>query len=532
MHIKKFFVLVINLLLVSFIAGCGSDPEDDLPTDSTKGITGSSNYIVNSATTFQEIAAISGIVMKATTAGGSESIGGFAIEKNNSRPIAAAANGYVTTGELREVISLIGAAGYLTDLSTINEQVFTKYTEFTVGDYSFTTSTAQRTVDIANQIANTLGATTVTLPAGTGITSTSFRMFLTVTSFNSRYYYTASISPSASAIFEENFALMTALSSGTNYTGTNERLVSSTQDFLGRPGTANTADFLFVIDDSGSMATHQAALSAAATDFEAAINLAGIDYNIAIITTSDGADGTACTENCYDRSVQNVGIIDNDINLFKAEVNDINTSGSGTETGIYNAEQSLKKTTNGDSFDGLLNTSPLSFPRDNTQLSVVLLSDEVSQYEARAGVPFNTANNLFVRDDILFNSIVDTGLCGANSFYLPGEETNGQYDDLSIATGGLVANICSGGATPSFSAVMQNIVFQAAGAYRLNQDFTKPNSLVVTVDGVPSAPSIKNGYMYVEGTNSIAFFGVLPAEGADIQVYYEYPKELNLFNND
>ena len=84
MHIKKFFVLVINLLLVSFIAGCGSDPEDDLPTDSTKGITGSSNYIVNSATTFQEIAAISGIVMKATTAGGSESIGGFAIEKNNS----------------------------------------------------------------------------------------------------------------------------------------------------------------------------------------------------------------------------------------------------------------------------------------------------------------------------------------------------------------------------------------------------------------------------------------------------------------
>ena len=528
MYIKKFTLLLLSLILTSFIIGCGSEPTDDLPTDSTKGVTGTSLYIINDATTYQDIAEIGGIVMKATTAGGTESVAGFAIQKNGSRPLASAAAGYVTTGELRASIAIIEAMPEITTLSTINEQVFTKYSEFTVGDYSFDTASTT-TVDISNKIANILGATNVTLPVGSGITATSFRMFMTVTSFNGSYYYTVSISPSASAIFQENFALMTALSSGTNYTGTNERLVSTTEDFTGKPGTTNQADFLFVVDDSGSMGDQQAAIAAAADDFDAALILAGMNHHLAIITTGEGADGSACVDNCWDRSVIRAGIIDNDITTFKYEINDLNTSGSATETGIYNAEQALKKVANGDSFDGLLNTAPLQMPRDNTQLSVIILSDEVSQYESRAGVPFNVSSNLFTRDQILVNSIIDIGLCDPQL----GEQT-GQYDDLSIATGGLVGNICNLDTlgNPNFSAVMQNIVFQAAGAYKLSQKYAKPNSIKVTVDGLVSVPSIKQGYMYIEGTNSIAFFGTLPAEGSDIQIYYEYPKDINLFDND
>jgi len=528
MNIKKFTLLLLSVITMGLLVGCGSDPADDLPTDSTKGLTGSSKYIINNATTYQDVPEINGIVMKATTAGGAESIAGFSIQKNISRPLAPAAAGYVTTGELRASIALIQAMPEITTLSTINEQVFTKYSEFTVGDYSFDTASTT-TVDIANKIVNILGATTVTLPSGSGVTATSFRMFMTVTSFNGAYYYTVSISPSASAIFQENFALMTALSSGTNYTGTNERLVSTTENFLGKPGTTNQADFLFVVDDSGSMGDQQAAIAAAANDFDAALTLAGMDHHIAIITTSDGADGAPCTANCWDRSVVRAGIIDNDINTFKYEINDLNTSGSITETGIYNAEQALKKVANGDSFDGLLNTAPLKMPRDNTQLSVIILSDEVSQYEARAKTSFDVNSNLFVRDGILVNAIVDIGLCDPQY----GEQT-GQYDDLSIATGGLVGNICNLDTlgNPNFSAVMQNIVFQAAGAYKLSQNYAKPNSIKITVDGVASTPSIKQGYMYIEGTNSIAFFGTLPAEGSDIEVYYEYPKDINLFAND
>ena len=528
MSIKQSILFFLSLTFIGFTSGCGVDPEVDLPTKSTKAIAGSSSYIINPAITYQEVAPIDGIMMRATTVGGTDAVAGLAIQKNSVRALAAAENGFVTTGELRSIISLISEQSYIDqNISTINEQVFTKYTEFTVGDYSFVTPAATTTVDLSNQIANTLATTTEVLPVGTGITSTEFRMLVTVTMFNSNFYYTVSISPKADAIFQENFALMTALSSGTNYTGINERLVSNTNNFSGVAGASNRADFLFMIDDSGSMGDQQTALSVAANDFESAIALAGMDYNIAVLTTSDGADGNSsgCMGDCYDRIVQDVGIIDNNMTMFKEQVNLIGTGGSATETGIYNSEQALKT-------GGLLNTAPYSFPRDNTQLSLIILSDEISQYDSRAGNSFNASSNIFTSNNILVNSIVDIGLCGAASFYGPGEDTNGQYDDLAIATGGLVGNICNGGMTPNFSAVMKNIVFQAAGVYHLSNNYVKPNSVIVSVDGVLSSPSIIDGYLYIEGTNSIAFFGTLPAEGADVEVYYEYPKNIDLFSND
>ncbi|MDF1881170.1 hypothetical protein JHD50_07620 [Sulfurimonas sp. MAG313] len=535
MNIKQLLLFLLSILITGLMSGCGTEPQEDLPTRSTKGLVGSSNYIIkNPETNFVTVAEANGITMNASTAGGIESIGGFAIEKNNARALGAPVDGLITTGELREAIKLIQSAGYTADVSTINEQVFSKYTNFTVGDYTITTTSAQSPVSLANQILNTLNTSAIILPNGPGSTSTSFRMFMTVTSFNNRYYYTVSISPSNSAIFEENFALMTALSSGTNYTGTNERLVSIENPFAGKAGTVNQADFLFVIDDSGSMGDKQDALSTAATDFEAALNLANMNFNLAIITTSDGADGTECNASCYDRSVLdvNAGIM-TDINIFKAQIDTVGTIGSGLETGIYNAEQSLRKTANGDSSNGLLNSSTFNFPRAQTQLSIIILSDEVSQYPERSGgIAFNPSNNLFLRDGYLVNALVDIGLCGDKSVYQPGADTNGQYDKLAVATGGLVGNICNGGDTPNFSAIMQNIVFQAAGKYKLTKNFAKPNSITVTVNGLESRPSIKQGYMYIEGTNSIAFFGVLPLEGASVNVYFEYPKPINLFDND
>ena len=528
MNIQKLTLFFSGFFLVGLMTGCGTDPEVDLATESTTAVTGSSSYIINTDTTYQEVSAVGGIMMKATTPGGTEAIGAFAIEKNSARALATTDSGYVTQEELHAIITLISAEAYIDgNISTINEQVFTKYTEFTVGDYSFTTPAPTTTVDLSNQIVNTLASTTEVLPAGTGITSDEFRMFVTVTSFNQQHYYTVSISPKAEAVFQENFALMTELSSGTNFTtGIDDRVVSQRDNFSGIAATGNKADFLFMIDDSGSMSDNQAALSVAATDFEAAINLVGMDYNIAILTTGAGADGAVVDANVsYDRIVQNVGIIDNNMTMFKQQVDLVVAAGSPIETGIYNSEQALKS-------GGVLNSTSLKLSREATQMSVVILSDEVSQYSSRAGSSFNSRSNLFVRENILVNSIVDIGLCGDMSFYGPGEDTNGQYDDLSIATGGLVGNICNGGATPNFSAVMQNIVFQAAGVYHLEHRYVKPNSVQVSVDGVLIDTSITDGYMYVEGTNSIAFFGTLPNEGADIEVYYEYPKDIRTFAND
>lgn len=527
---------ILSMLFTGFLivlTGCGSDPKADQETNSTKGLVGNSFYLINPSVTNQDVPELQATLMNA---GGTQTVSAFAAQRNNSRVLTQTAGEAITTSELRASIEFLNNSVPDLNLSTINEQVYSKYSEFTVGDYSFTMPSAQSTTTLTNQILNSLMDTNVSLPAAApgAATATDFRMFMTVASFNGNYYYIVSISTNTA--FNDNFGLMTALSSGSNFNGSNERLVSSTENFVGRPGTTNQADFLFVIDDSGSMGDQQAALSTAANDFDNALQLANMDYNIAIITTSEGADGAPCTgvNYCYDRSVQNVGIIDNDINTFKTEVVAIDTNGSPTETGIYNAEQSLKKVANGDSFDGLLNTAPLSFPRDNTQLSVIILSDEPSQYESRSDdIPFSPTNNLFIRDGILVNAIVDTGLCGADSVNAPGQDPNGQYDDLAIATGGLVGNICRKiNNVPNFSAIMQNIVFQAAGRYRLNFNYVKPNSIIVKVDGVDQPVSIIQGYMFIEGTNSIAFFGTLPAEGSDIEVYYEYPKEIKYFAND
>ncbi len=525
MKAKQLILFFLSLALAGLFFGCGNDPEADLPTDSTKALVGNSHYIINSATTYQSVPELDGITMKATVSGSAGAVAGFAIKKNDASSFADPVSNYVTTDEIRAIITLLGEQNYTNkDFSTINEQVYTKYTEFTVGDYSFTTATATTTIALSNKMVNTLALTTKILPIGTAITATEFRMFVTVTNFNEELYYTVSISPKEDSIFQKNFALMTALSSGTNYTSIIERLVQDTNSFSGLPGSSNKADFLFMIDDSGSMSTKQAALMAAGNDFKDAISLAGLNFNIAILTTSDGADAIPCTDGCYDRILQDVGIIDNNISLFNNQINLIGTSGSPIETGIYNSEQALKD-------GGLLKTS-FNFPRVNTQLSIVILSDEISQYDSRAGTSFDSKKNIFVDNNILVNSIVDTGLCGDSSFYPDGVDTNGQYDDLSIATGGLVGNICNGGDNPDFSAVMQNIAFQAAGAYKLDYTNAKPNSFKVSVNGISYRPSIVDGYMYIEGTNSIAFFGTLPSEGDDIEVYYEYPKDIYLFAND
>ncbi|MCF6331436.1 MAG: hypothetical protein L3I99_07835 [Sulfurimonas sp.] len=526
MKTKQLILFFLSLALAGLFFGCGNDPETDLPTDSTKALVGNSYYIVNPATTYQSVPELDGITMKAAVSGSAGAIAGFVIKKNDTSSFAASVSNYVTTDEIRAIITLLGEQNYTNkDFSTINEQVYTKYTEFTVGDYSFSTATATTTIALSNKMMNTLASATEILPVGSAITATEFRMFVTVTNFNQELYYTVSISPKEDSIFQKNFALMTALSSGTNYTSIIERLVQDTNNFSGLSDSSNQADFLFMVDDSGSMGSKQAALTAAGNDFKDAISLAGLNFNIAILTTSAGADGIPCTDGCYDRILQDVGIIDNNISLFNDQINLIGTSGSPVETGIYNSEQALKD-------GGLLKTAPFSFPRENTQLSIVILSDEVSQYDSRAGTSFNPKKNIFVDNNILVNSIVDTGLCGDSSFYIDGGDTNGQYDDLSIATGGLVGNICNGGDNPNYSAVMQNIAFQATGAYKLDYNNAKPNSLNVSVNGVSFHPSIIDGYMYIEGTNSIAFFGTLPSENDDIEVYYEYPKDIDLFAND
>ncbi|WP_157600032.1 vWA domain-containing protein [Saccharospirillum impatiens] len=277
-------------------------------------------------------------------------------------------------------------------------------------------------------------------------------------------------------------------------------LVSTSESFAVQAGS-DKADFLFVVDDSGSMSDEQDALSQAAQDFVAVINNSGFDYSIGVITTgydsvltqhdtdfpklltpAEGSDGLTELEN---RLVAGTG-------------------GSSTETGIYNAETTLSA--GGDAADE-------GMPRQNSSLSVILLSDEESQYERRStdGVAFDVANNVFVTEGYTFHSIVE-----------PYDAEDSQYDDLSNETSGLVADIEN---LLSFEQFMTDIA-DAAGAissqFGLSQE-PITTSIVVTNNGATVPRSLSNGWSINEGSTRIVFHGTeLPAAGDEIVVSYRY----------
>lgn len=91
-------------------------------------------------------------------------------------------------------------------------------------------------------------------------------------------------------MLKECFA--SAVSSAVNPTNTinaGATLIEASNNFTVQAGS-DKANFLFVVDNSGSMSDEQNALSQAAQDFIAMINNSGFDYSIGVIATSYDSD--------------------------------------------------------------------------------------------------------------------------------------------------------------------------------------------------------------------------------------------------
>ena len=115
-------------------------------------------------------------------------------------------------------------------------------------------------------------------------------------------------------------AVAQATAGGSNVTKTTSDTVKSKSDsFVGTSGS-NKADFLFVVDNSGSMSDDQVALAQAGTAFGAALNSSGLDWTIKTITT----DGLV-------RDTSFNGAVTNSIAEFKLDVQ-AGSGGSSTES--------------------------------------------------------------------------------------------------------------------------------------------------------------------------------------------------------
>ena len=367
--------------------------------------------------------------------------------------------------------------------------------------YSFSSFTTTSTVDLNNTLYEAVSndsSSELSPPEEDAIEASSFRLWVTVL-FNDEESVLVVLGLVPEDSYSEFVSILDAYADGGNIALCGSEISSNKDQFVAEEVGSNLADFLFVVDNSGSMGAEQSAVREAADIFANTIEGAGLDYQIAVITTdNDQLRGSGFTS---------------DIDSFKSDIV-AGTFGSGTETGIYFAERALFSTSLGDAIDGTVTTA--GYPRENAALSVIILSDERSQYNSRGFTSFDVDENLFVERNYRVYSIV-------NEF----DAARSQYDDLAFSSGGAVASISD---TSSFPAIMEQIATNSGGASSRYVLTGKPvsSTIEVRVDGSEVIRSKNDGWQYIALSNTIVFYGdAIPSAGSAIVVEYSSILESN-----
>ena len=250
-------------------------------------------------------------------------------------------------------------------------------------------------------------------------------------------------------------------------------------------------DILFVIDNSGSMNSHQTNLK---NNFDSFINVfaaSGVDFQIAFITTDDESfvDGAIVTDLSYDPVGEVNSIIDN-----------IGTSGSANEKGLYYSYLSLQS--GADAGPGG------TFLRTDSKLVVIYISDEadystaVSDSEVSSYISsLKSSSNLVAAHAVAGD--YPSG-CSTASF------GDGYYDVVSDL-GGSFLSICA----KDWGAQMDTLARDSMSLLSFVLSETPvDHTIVVTVDG-----SEMNDWSYDSSQNAVVFDSA-PASGAAIDITY------------
>jgi hypothetical protein len=304
-------------------------------------------------------------------------------------------------------------------------------------------------------------------------------------------------------------------------------------------------DILWVIDNSGSMASSQANLAAHFQSFIQNFQNAGSDFHMAV-TTSDAY--MAPYYNDFTRSRIRDGVTDSDRNqhsgVFVMTPSTANLSqvfltnitqgirGSGDERVFSSFEETLKNSWNS------------SFRRTDASLAIIMVSDEddfshndfttgmngyyftedyndptlfsiqhymdfLTSYTATAGAGKNfTVNAITIHDDACYNQLKGSG-----------QKKSQRYEALVAASGGTLISLCSD-FTQSLQDLSKSIV-QLSSKFQLNR-IPVESSIVVIVDGVTVPHDAANGWIYESASNSIAFYGTaIPQAGADVVINFD-----------
>lgn len=517
--------LLACLFAVTIISGCGGSSDDDGGTTETP-VTNidatTTNYdiylpagviaakpdgnfdgtMIYAGVDALSTSTLTGITLVGATSGGlttENDVAGFIAE-------TLALNNETSAGELVDSYEALLNTNGINFSSTGRTQGSAGY--IAIANYNVTLATATAPTTLANELVQYIGVNT------TGGTVTNLPVALSSEQPNTDYIMTIGVLyTSATQVIvvvtvvpqnvAGNYVALTSNLTNTSNIVPTGTVPTTTSDSFTAQGGSGKADFLFVIDNSGSMGDEQAAISAAATDFTSVISNSGLNYQIATITT----DSATLRDTNLD------GGFTTDLTEFEIDVIP-GTGGSPTESGIWFAEQALLSTAAGDATDGTVTVA--GSPRVDASLSIIVMSDEPDFYDSYAYCSdcFDTSNNLFTNRGYRVYSIVDTD----EFSYDYGLD----YIDLSTATNGSYAAIND---LTTFSQIMYNIAVAAGGAsssYTLNNSPIS-SSISITVNGTAVSESSTDGWTYDLTSNSIVFHGSsIPAQGDTVMITYTY----------
>ena len=264
-----------------------------------------------------------------------------------------------------------------------------------------------------------------------------------------------------------------------------------------QPDADISADVLFVIDNSASMAEEQAQLAANFAVFVEALQDSNADFKLGV-TTMDPNDGGVLTSAPLTRDTPALG------EAFSAAVQ-VGDDGDRDERGLEMALSALSGANPG-------------FVRDGANLNVVFFSDEDDHSPLSLQDYLDALARLAPEKDFSAHAIVgdlpdgcSSGTAAANA--------GARYIEATELSGGYLDSICA----ESYANILSRIGLELAGLIDtfMLERLPDPETLIVWVDEATIPNREFDGWTYSPGDNAVVFHGrAVPRAG--MTVYVEY----------
>ncbi len=263
--------------------------------------------------------------------------------------------------------------------------------------------------------------------------------------------------------------------------------------------TGNHAtDILWVVDNSCSMYEEQGQLDSNAEAFFDVLDLLGVDYRVAVVTTDTGEFQGLPSVVAPSLSDPADDFADNC---------DVGTGGSATEQGLMYAEEGMDLAAAG--------TSPNEdFYREEAGLHVIIVSDEDDQSPGPTNDWVLALQAYHVNPDHLTISGITGQLTGCSG--LTGNAYSAAEYELAISvTGGISESICSS----SYATVLENLGYMSdhhADTFMLS---AVPDE--VTIEVVVEGVNVATGWSFDATLNAVVFDAAsVPDNGDVVEISY------------